>query len=59
MFETSLWMQIRGGNRRTALYAAPYADNQAILLIMTIDDGAMFQDYSCYPEGEKLIYTSV
>ena len=52
-------MQIRGGNKRTAPYAAPYADNQAILLILTIDDGAMFQDYSCYPEGEKLIYTSV
>lgn len=46
MFETSHWMQIRGGNKRTAPYAAPYASPQAILLIMTIGDGAMFQDYS-------------
>lgn len=45
-FETSHWMQIRGGNRRTAPYAAPYASPQAILLIMTIGDGAKFQDYS-------------
>ena len=46
MFETSHWMQIRGGNERTAPYAAPYASPQAILLIMTIGDGAKFQDYS-------------
>ena len=46
MFETSRWMQIGGGNRRTAPYAAPYASPQAILLIMTIGDGAKFQDYS-------------